>query len=73
MQKYFIYFLIIFVGFLLFSTCGKDNPSSSKPDPSENPNVVSKDIGPDGGEITSKDGKLTLEIPAGALGNRETI
>ncbi len=72
MQKALIA-LLIFIGFLFLTTCEKDNPSSSDPDPSENPNVVSKDIGPDGGEISSKDGNLTLVIPANALGNMETL
>jgi len=63
---------VLLVGALLIS-CGDDNPSSPTDDPPENPNTVSQDIGSDGGEITSSDGKLTLTIPAGALGNTETI
>lgn len=55
-------------------SCG-DNPSSSEPGPRppDNPNLASKDIGPGGGEISSKDGKLTLIIPDGALPGTETI
>lgn len=53
----------------------KDNTSSSNPDPlpPDNPNIASKDIGPGGGEISSKDGKLTLTIPEGALDSTKTI
>lgn len=68
--------LYTFITFLLLVSCGKDNPSSTEPEPPAppgNPNTVSKDIGADGGEIISSDGLLTLTIPQGALGNTETI
>ncbi|MCG3111294.1 MAG: hypothetical protein MCM46_05655 [Candidatus Manganitrophus sp. SB1] len=38
-----------------------------------NPAIASASIGPNGGNITSLDGKVTLTIPAGALGNTQTI
>ncbi|MCG3116621.1 MAG: hypothetical protein LLH30_13150 [Candidatus Manganitrophus sp. SA1] len=38
-----------------------------------NPAVASASIGPNGGNMTSLDGKVTLTIPAGALGNTQTI
>lgn len=54
------------------NSCGSDNPSS--PDHGENnPDLISQDIGSNGGSLTSKDQRLTLIIPAGALGNTETI
>lgn len=61
---------------LLIALSCKDTATSNEPEspqPPENSDLVSEDIGPDGGEIISKDGKLTLTIPAGALGNTETI
>jgi len=60
---------------MLAVSCKSDSPSTPDPgpDPNPNPNIVSEDIGPDGGSITSNDGLLTLTIPAGALGNVETI
>lgn len=70
---------IIILCCVLVISCGSDNPASMdpnpdpNPDPSGNPNLVSKDIGANGGNLTSKDQRLTLIIPAGALGNTETI
>jgi len=70
--------LLLSISALLLS-CGNDNSTGVDPDPDPTPdpgpapNVVSKEIGPDGGEITSADGLLTLTFPAGALGNTETI
>jgi len=70
--------LLLSISALLLS-CGNDSPTGTDPDPDPTPdpgpapNVVSKEIGPDGGEITSADGLLTLTFPAGALGNTETI
>lgn len=61
---------------LLLGSCGKDNPISGNddpPDPPVNPAKVTKDIGPDGGILTSKDGLVTITIPAGALGQEESI
>jgi len=63
---------ILILGALLI-TCGDDNPSSPTDDPPENPNTVSQEIGPDGGEIASSDGDLTLTFPEGALPSPETI
>jgi len=63
---------VLLLGALLIS-CGDDNPSSPTDDPPENPNTVSQEIGPDGGEITSSDGDLTLTFPEGALPSPETI
>ncbi len=66
-SKVFILFAIAFA--MLFTAC-KDN--TTNPDPEPEPEV-SKQIGTQGGTITSKDGNLTLDIPAGALSGTETI
>lgn len=58
---------------LLLTTCGDNIPASTNDDDPVDPNVESKEIGPAGGNITSKDGLLTLTIPAGALSGSETI
>ena len=39
----------------------------------EDPLTESAAIGPEGGSVASPDGRVVLEIPAGALGNAETI
>lgn len=39
----------------------------------DDPATASQDVGPDGGTVTSTDGRVVLEIPAGALGTTETI
>jgi hypothetical protein len=57
----------------LLTTCGDNNPTSTNDDDPVDPNVESKEIGPAGGNLTSKDGLLTLTIPAGALGEAQTI
>lgn len=57
MGKYIISSFIVL--FLLFSFISCDGNGSN--------NVSTRTIGPEGGTITSSDGKLTLEIPAGAL------
>lgn len=58
---------ILVFSFFLFTSCGSFNPFSKNPGP------VSKEIGPEGGTITTPDRRLTLSIPAGALENIETI
>jgi len=58
---------------LILMTCGDDTPSAPETDPPEDPDVTSQEIGPDGGEITSNDGNLTLTFPEGALPSPETI
>jgi hypothetical protein len=58
---------------LLLTTCGDNNPASTNDDDPVDPNVESKEIGPAGGNLTSKDGLLTLTIPAGALVESQTI
>jgi len=60
---------------LFMATCGDDNPSAPEPDPDPptNPNLVTREIGPAGGTITSSDSKMTLIIPEGALSGTETI
>lgn len=65
--------ILVFIFFLLSLTfCGKDNPTSSTPDPND-PNVVVREISSTGGDLTSSDGLLTLTIPSGALANAEKI
>lgn len=70
---------VLFLVLILLISCGNDNSTGPDPDPDPGPdpnpttNVVSKEIGPDGGEITSADGLLTLTFPSGALANEETI
>ena len=71
MKKHLTNLLLIFTVFLLPS-CGNNSPTSSDTD-NNNPNVSSQGIGSNGGDITSVDQQLTLTIPAGALGNSETI
>lgn len=58
---------------LILMTCGDDTPSAPETDPPEDPDGTSREIGPDGGEITSDDGNLTLTFPEGALSQTETI
>ncbi|NBC27972.1 MAG: hypothetical protein GVY08_14000 [Bacteroidetes bacterium] len=58
---------------LILMTCGDDTPTAPETDPSEDPDITSKEIGPGGGEITSEDGNLTLTFPDGALPSPETI
>ena len=57
----------------ILSGCSSDSPTGTEPAPETNPKSVSKEIGPEGGSITSKDGKLILTFPEGALGSAETI
>ena len=42
---------------------------SGRPDP----NLVSAVIGPSGGTVTSSDGELTIDVPAGAVGSEVTF
>ena len=72
--------LILFMFMLLImATCSDDNPSSPAPDPNpdpdplENPDLVTKEFGPDGGSLTSSDDQMVLTIPEGALSANETI
>jgi len=53
----YVFILLISISFLNISGCGGDG----------NGNSVTKTIGTEGGTIESKDGKIILEIPAGAL------
>ena len=64
--------LSVLIACLLFNACGRDQPSGPESDPPKE-NVASKQIGSDGGELTSEDGNFTLTIPAGALGGTENI
>ncbi|NGP89999.1 InlB B-repeat-containing protein [Fodinibius halophilus] len=61
--------LSLFIG-LFIASCGGDGPTGPDPDPN---NMVSEEIGSDGGKITSGDGNLTLTFPKGALSATETI
>lgn len=57
-------------------SCSDGGPTApgdpGEPDP-PGEDVVSREIGPEGGEITSEDGALTLTVPEGALSETETI
>lgn len=52
------------------SPTAPDGPGGPEP-PGED--VASREIGPEGGEITSRDGVLTLIVPEGALAGTETL
>mgnify|MGYP005845812145 CR=1 FL=1 len=65
--------ILILIPCLLLVSCGSDNPSGPDPDPPDDPDVTSEEIGPGGGEITSNDGNLRLTFPEGALSGTETI
>ncbi|MFN1836055.1 InlB B-repeat-containing protein [Balneola sp. MJW-20] len=69
--------LLTILVLILIASCGKNNPASGNendpPGPPADPGIATKDIGPAGGSLTSKDGLLTLNFPAGALGNVESI
>lgn len=67
----FTAWLVVLV--LLVARC--DSGPNDPPDDNGNqePGVVSKEIGPDGGTVTSSDDRLTLTIPEGALTSTETI
>lgn len=56
-----IFSIILLYGSFLLISCGSFNPVSN------NFKYISKEIGPNGGSIQSTDGKLILQIPAGAL------
>lgn len=85
MKKYFSIILSLFL--LGFSACKTtDNTINPETGPNEEGGTgvvtevgkplgvpVSATIGPGGGKITTADGKLTLEIPAGALEKTENI
>ncbi len=51
------------------AACSSDNPSS----PESSENLASANIGPDGGSVSTPDGRVTLNIPAGALGTDTDI
>jgi len=59
-------FLLFFILIFLFSVLSCD-------DDDETSRIVSSVIGAEGGSITSPDGKLTLEIPPGALTEKTEI
>ena len=62
------------VGWLLLGVLlGCGGGSSGGGSGAGNPAVASANIGQNGGTLTSLDGKVTLTIPAGALGNTQTI
>lgn len=50
-----------------------DGEPTGPPGPPPNPDLVSAEIGPEGGTLTSASGTLTLEFPPGALQSTETI
>lgn len=70
-------YLLPALALCLFLTVScSDNSSGPDPNPDPptgNPNMVSQDIGPQGGTITSEGGNLTLSFPEGALPRTETI
>ncbi len=57
----------------LLAACGGGGDGGTGSTPATNPPQGSAVIGRDGGTVTSADGKVKLVIPAGALGNSETI
>jgi len=63
-------FTVFCLSLLLLVSCGSGSGSGSGGSTSTNTSTV---ITPAGGTATSKDGKLTLEIPAGALTSENTI
>lgn len=62
--------LTLFIALAFLTAC---QPSPGGGGEGNGGDEVSKEIGSDGGTISSKDGRLTLSVPAGALGNTETI
>ncbi len=57
----------------LLAACGGGGDGGTGGTPATSPPAGSAVIGRDGGTVTSADGKVKLVIPAGALGNSETI
>lgn len=71
---------VAFIGLLVLVSAGLlvvgcDSGSSGMDDdpPQPPPPDVSEEIGPDGGTVSTADGRLTLTIPEGALASTETI
>lgn len=56
---------------LTLASCGDGDPTGT--DPSDDPDVISREIDSGGGTVESADGNLTLTIPPGALSGTETI
>ncbi|UYQ95206.1 hypothetical protein MKQ68_08870 [Chitinophaga horti] len=63
-----------------FTACKKDDTNTTPEQPGQATPVgtltgtpVSKAIGPEGGALTSEDGSLSVNIPAGALNSTQTI
>ena len=74
--------LILLAGFfLLIAACKKEDDPQITDNPDAEPTAVgeildspvTQNIGPDGGTITSTDGKITLIFPAGALSSNTEI
>ncbi len=80
--------LLLLAGLLLAlctSACQKDDDHTVQPDPpaarSGHPtavgtpagDAVTKEIGPDGGTLATADGKISVQIPGGALATAQTI
>ncbi|HZK76170.1 MAG TPA: hypothetical protein VFD13_04605 [Candidatus Kapabacteria bacterium] len=62
-------FLLACCGLLIIASC----KSSSTNPPSSSGTGGGSGIGPNGGTVTSADGKVTVVIPAGALSSNQTI
>lgn len=62
-------FSSVAISSIVFSSCSGDNSTGSENEPPE----VATPIGPDGGQVVSADGLLTLTFPGGALTGTETI
>lgn len=58
MRKVFPLIICLLISFCIFTSCNGSSGTQS---------VVTMSIGPEGGNISSADGLLTLEVPAGAL------
>ena len=76
--KYYKFFGICILVFgLLLTGCKNSSPTNTTDDDQKqeqpDPNTSSKEVGPDGGTLSSSDNLVTLDIPAGALGSNETI
>lgn len=59
--------IFLIISLLILTSCGSFNPFYKNSGP------ASKEIGPEGGTITSADGRVTLTFPVGAVSQSEII